>query len=291
MARREPIKPDSLPLFAQPVGALKYSQPSPGVRVFSSSVTLFALPVVACAVLLTVARPNDAQNLSAAQRAAEAKRAGRPIVLAQNDGKAAPSVAPSTDPATRRPLDYYTQGVRGNLFSAPQPPPAPRPKPVAAPVVKIEKPRPAPIIQVAPINPFADWAYTGTIHIGEQMMALLENTKTKEGQYLKIGDSFLGAQVSSITDQGVTLLSAGKPALLAKSDSINVTPLDKNAAGYGGAQNPPAPNPNGGPPPPAAQPTGLPALGASTVTLPNGRVLTAEQAARRARRLNRGFNQ
>ena len=61
------------------------------------------------------------------------------------------------------------------------------------------------------INPFADWSYTGTVKVGDQMMALLENTKTKDGQYLKVGESFQGATVSEITEQSITLNSGGKP--------------------------------------------------------------------------------
>ena len=80
------------------------------------------------------------------------------------------------------------------------------------------------------------WAYTGTITQGDQTIALLENTQTKEGQFLKVGDRLMGAQVKSVTDQMVTLEASGKPRMLAKSDNITVTPLDRSAAPTPAAQ-------------------------------------------------------
>ena len=126
---------------------------------------------------------------------------------------------------TRRSLHYYKAEVRPNLFSAPG-------NPEAKPVVKAPKVKaiPVPPVTIAEVNPFADWTYSGTIKAGEKIVALVENSKSHDGHYLRDGDTFMGAQVRSITDQMITLDAAGKPSLLAKSDNITLTPLSASAS-------------------------------------------------------------
>ncbi|CEK14818.1 hypothetical protein [Chthonomonas calidirosea] len=116
-------------------------------------------------------------------------------------------------------LDFYLSALRGSLFSPPQPPSPPPAKPTTLP---------APVAPM-PVNPFADWAYTGTVHIGNETIALIENSKTGEGRYIRTGDSFLGAQVQNVSDQVVMMKLGDKPFVLTRSDSIVITPLDKNA--------------------------------------------------------------
>ena len=125
----------------------------------------------------------------------------------------------------RRPLLYYTDGVRGDLFNA-TPAPVPKPKPP-----KKTEPK-KPVLPPPPpelINPFADYAYTGTLNIGGQIVALVENVKTKEGQYLKQGDAFIGGTIAQISDRTLTVNIAGTPQRLAKTDNYRLTPLDRNA--------------------------------------------------------------
>lgn len=245
--------------------------------------------VSACGLILFWARPDAAQS-----RPASASPANTPSVAKETATKApvledAPEEE-SSAASSRRPLDYYTGGVRGNLFTAPQPP-EPKPAPVKK-AVEAPKPKPVLSIPVAPINPFAGWTYTGTVRMGDQTMALLENAQTKDGQYVKVGDSFLGAQVTAVSDQMVTLTSGGKPNTLVKSDNITVTPLSSSAPVLS-APSPGQPGMPGMPGQP--QMPGQPAFVAPpggnmpNVILPNGRMLTPDQAARRARRLNRQF--
>ena len=148
---------------------------------------------------------------------------------------------------SRHSLEFYTKGVRESMFSAPQPPPPEKPKPI--PVVPPPPPPKivVPIIVPVEINPFADWVYTGTVTIGETKMALIENSKTREGHYLKLGEMFQGAQVSQVTDQMVSFMAGPKPYLLAKSDNVNLVPLDRNA----GAPITPTGQPGQPAPPPA----------------------------------------
>ncbi|HLV79921.1 MAG TPA: hypothetical protein VKT32_06540, partial [Chthonomonadaceae bacterium] len=95
---------------------------------------------------------------------------------------------------------------------------------------------------------YAEWAYTGMVRRGGRLLALLENTRSKEGQYVVTGDSFQDAQVENITEQTVTLRSGKKQYALPKSEAVSVIALDKNAPYLaGGSGGPPAPDA----PPPA----------------------------------------
>jgi hypothetical protein len=250
------------------------------------SIGLFVLPTFLCAALLVVARPNDAQspNSGAKPKIENRKSKTAPrIVLAQRTETVAngPTVEPPSDGSERLPLSYYTSGIRGSMFGAPVAPP---PKVITKPV-KIETPKVEPIIVPPPPNPFADWAYTGTIHIGEQTMALLENTKTKEGQYVRVGEKFLGTEITAITDQEVSIGTGMTANRVAKSDSITVKPLDRNAPFLsGGQQGMPGGQPGGAPAMPMPPPGGQ-------VITPGGRVFNAGDMERiRSEMMNRRFN-
>jgi hypothetical protein len=192
--------------------------------------------------------------------------------------------APKTTEPTRPSIDFYTKGVRGTMFSAPVPP---KPKEPAPPkLVKV------PGIKPAPVNPFLDWNYAGSVTAGDKKLALLENRTTKEGQYVREGQTFMGAQVKSVTDQLVTLTSAGKPYPIAKSDEMNTTPLSASAA-YLTAQNQPQPQVQNQAQV-SAQMMGAwmnqaDASGAGMM-LPNGRQLSADQAQRYMSRMQNRFN-
>ncbi|MCX6359112.1 MAG: hypothetical protein NT029_04870 [Armatimonadetes bacterium] len=158
----------------------------------------------------------------------------------------------------RSPLEFYVGAVRGDLFTSPQ---ASAPLPAPVPVVKPLPPPPAPVV----VDPFADMAYTGTVTIGGQTLAVVENTKTKEGQFARKGDSVVGGTVTDITDRTLTVSVSGVPRTLTKTEDYKLVSLDKNAA-FLSAQpgQPGAPPPLGAPgamPAPAAAPgiSGLPA--------------------------------
>lgn len=240
--------------------------------------------VVVIGLLCLLALPNRAEQL----KADGVKKGARPVKTEKQKPKAADSVASTAEEGSRRSLDFYTKGVRDSLFSAPQPPPQPRAKPVPKITPPISKPIFIPTVVPVEINPFADWSYTGTVTTGETKMALVENTKSKEGQYLKQGDSFLGAHVSQVTDQMVTLTAGIKPYLLAKSDTINVVQLDKSAPYLGGGAAPPV---GPGQPTPGAS-VNIPLTTdnpAGRVILPNGAILSGRNAIRYNTRMNRKF--
>ncbi len=290
-------------LFARPLNGPKVLQADRSGTGYGRQAA-WALGGVMFGLLLGLSLPNDAQNAPAG-RADTTGGAQRPATVqpatprnsavrpAANAGQATPSQAMQDDDIpteSRRPINFYTQTVRGSLFSAPL---LPAPK---APVVVDNTPVTRQPIPVPPLplqfNPLSFWSYTGTVTVGDQTMALLENQQSHEGQYVKVGDNFLGTKVVSVSDQMVTLKSGNKPTLLAKSDNITVTPFDRSAAPTGVQQAAQQAQPQqvtiqvGGQ---TFVPTAAPAQ--PTVTLPNGVQITPNQAQRRNRRLNNGFNQ
>ncbi len=289
----------NLPLFAQPVNASKFPTPltgKPGVG--WSRPAVWSLAVITCGVLLALARPDNAQNVPASQTSGTRSGSTLRVQARTTPSAATPAVTPAGNmpEESRRSVDFYTQTVRGNLFNAPQPPALP-PVKLPPPVVVVQ-PKP-PVVPPVEINPFADWSYTGTMTSGDQVTALIENTKTKEGQFVKAGDSFMGSQVASITDQQIILQSGKTSRMLAKSDNWAVTPLDRSAIPSAGPQAAPQ----------AAAPQAvqvqidMSALqnlgnrgrggrgGGQGFTLPNGRTFNPQQWQQRSQRMNQNFNQ
>lgn len=130
-------------------------------------------------------------------------------------------VSSAATPAPRtKPLAYYTAGIRADLFTASDVE-ASKPKPVT------QKPAPPPAPEV--VDPFVDYAYDGTVQVGGQTMALIENVKTKEGQYLRAGDPFMGGTVDAITERSVSIRIGSRVQTLNKTDNFTLTPLDKSA--------------------------------------------------------------
>lgn len=161
------------------------------------------------------------------------------IVMAQTNGKIAAKLTkaalvktgPSDTPiqlvmADRHPLDYYTGGVRSDLFNGPIPE-APKSK-IDPKAVKRGAILPD-ISMPVEVNPFSDYTYSGTMTMNGETIGLVENNKTKEGQFLHMGDSFLGGKVSTISDLTLNVTLAGKEEMLAKSDTYKLVPLDKSA--------------------------------------------------------------
>lgn len=140
------------------------------------------------------------------------------------DRNAAPAVT-MVAAADRKPLSYYTGQVRSDLFTAAVPPAPAPPKP------KTEAPKlTVPAVKPEIVNPLADYVYSGTVSVDNQQFALIENAKTRTGEYYKLGDSWMGGKIASIDERSVTLDVAGKKQMLAKSDNYQLTPLDKSAA-------------------------------------------------------------
>ncbi|MCW3097400.1 MAG: hypothetical protein JWL77_3018 [Chthonomonadaceae bacterium] len=273
MHRTEPTQGSGTPTFARPL-KLQSSRPTASTApVLPPLMTTVSLVTLSCAALFLFARPDGAQNLPGGKVGGTNHKPS--VAAAKTTGADAANA--SSSGGDRQDLSFYTSNVRDAMFSAPVPA-APKP------VVAIKTPFKEIPVQPIKIDPFAQWSYTGTVHMGDITMALLENIQTREGQYVKAGDSFMGAQVKNVSDQMVTLSSAGKPALLAKSDNINVTPLNQDAPG----KNPPVQQ--------AQAQNGQAVPGAPTdnsqlsITMPNGRVLTGDQAARYKARMDRNFS-
>ena len=280
----KPPKDKPVSIFARPLESHRPASAGPltGLSAFqpSSGLALAALLAITCVAFLLQTRQNGAQDLTATQKTMQKKKSGahvKPVRVALAErGKGAENSAETARPA----LDYYTRGVRGTMFSAPTPPtpkeqPAPRPPKIVLPKINPQF-----------VNPFMDWTYAGTVTAGDKKMALLENRTSKEGQYVREGQTFMGATVKNVTDQMVTLVSAGKPYPLAKSDTINVTPLSASAAYL---TQPQQQAQQAGQPANAQAMMAVPAGGVGMV-LPNGTVLDANRAARFNNRMNNRFN-
>ncbi len=282
MPRTDPTPVKGMPTFARPLTNRPDQPTGAPTPVLSPVVTVVSLVALSCAALFLVARPDGAQNLPNGKSGAAGHKKASAVSKITGSGTGTAKESTVGDAQDQQGLDFYTSNVRDGMFSAPQPP---RAKPVPPPVVLVKKKEPE--IKVPPmvINPFAEWSYTGTVHMGDITMALLENTRTKEGQYVKSGDGFMGAQVQSITDQMVTLTNAGKPTMLAKADTIVITPLNQNA---------PTGSPQGQPGQPQPGQPGQPGQPPMTMTMPTAPMDAAQiqafRAARRQQRLDSQFS-
>jgi len=115
--------------------------------------------------------------------------------------------------------------VRSGLFSRPSSPESVPPTAQTA-----SAPPPTTVVDPPPvIDPFAQVVYTGTVTIGEEKQALLENQRTKEGWYLHQGDPFMGAKIVRIDDNAITLNVHGQMRRIPKSNVYNLVPLDFQA--------------------------------------------------------------
>lgn len=309
----------NLPLFAQPVNGSKF--PTPLTNAGKQGAALLSRPlawtvaVITCGALLSLSRPNNAQNIPSARNTTQAVQPAQNRASNSTSSNGSANSTSTTDLTgaarreSRRSIDFYTQAVRGNMFTAPTPPASPIPK-VVVTVTPTPKPVPIPVPAPAEINPFAEWSYTGTIKSDDQITGLIENTRTKEGQFVKAGDMFMGSQVATITDQEIVLKAGKTSRALAKSDNITVTPLDRSAI----PTNPQG-QPQAGQQPNAAQMIqqamqaqmsgmdmsqfgrggrnrgGNGGGNGQTFTLPNGRQLNQQQFQRRSQNLNQNFNQ
>jgi len=277
---------------------------------FSQRVVFGTVALVSCGALVAVARSNGAQNAPTSTRLSVTsvpRSPGRSVQVAQ--APVAAQAAPVSDDG-RRPVEFYTGSVRGGLFSAPEPPAPKQPK-----VVETPKALKEPKVDVQPeeVNPFDNWTYSGIITSGTEKIAVIENRTTKEGVFLKVGDSTQGARLTEIENNMLTFKAGKKPYYLAQSQNMNVTPLDRSAI--------PTSTQQGGQQPGQQQPGQQPAqvqqmqiaptvpggqndsdrfnrframMGGGAggmVTLPNGMQLDPSQFQRRSQRMNRNFNQ
>jgi len=196
------------------------------------------------------------------------------------------SVAPAvTTTAGRRNLAFYTGDVRAGMFSEPVAPAPPTPHET----VSVRSVAPA------PVDPFADWNYTGTATIGDDKVAILENVNTHDGVLLHVGDKFLGTKVADISGSLLTFGAGKTSKSLFVSMNTSYVPLNASA-GFLTAK----PEPAGGPGSNNVQALLMSMLkgntanaapaGGPSVTLPNGTVLSGNALTRYNRRLNRGWN-
>ena len=201
----------------------------------------------------------------------------------------AETTAPSADAPS---FDRYRRLLELNPFSPRLPkktPPAVAPSsapPVIPPVTPVPPadvkkpeapPAGAPPVVPAPPDPLSGWVYSGTVAIGSDVYAVVENKTSKQGRYMKVGDNLEGFTIDQVAQGELVLTLNGQPRNLAKSTAFNVTPLSGGGGGApaGGPGGPGAPGVPGAPGGPAGMPGGRPGpvpAGVRT-SLPGGRVI------------------
>ena len=100
-----------------------------------------------------------------------------------------------------------------------------RPDLFAAPVVEktvsrpVTTPPPSPVTpSTPPPDPLAGWEYVGDVEIGGERLALVERKDTKDGVYLRVGESFGGGTVTAFDKQRVSVAVADSERQLARKD-------------------------------------------------------------------------
>ena len=142
--------------------------------------------------------------------------------------------------------------------AAPVLPPASAPASAEKPATPSTGATPPPVA-AAPPDPLKDWTYVGTVAIGPDVYAVVENKASKQGRYVRVGENFEGAVVEQIGQSAILVSLAGASRTLTKSSTFNATPLNASAPG-GGTGAPGGPGTPGGPPGarPGTTPPGAP---------------------------------
>ncbi len=170
------------------------------------------------------------------QRAAESRPANvfKVHELATQSGKSAPSdkkvpagvsktasvsAVTSTDASGRRSLAFYTGDVRATMFSEPV-----SAAPGSADAGKTKA------VPPAPVDPFADWSFTGSAKIDDETVIIVENINTHDGIFLPKGDDFEGYKVDSVDGKFLTLLKGTSVKMMQVSMNTSVIPLKTSAA-------------------------------------------------------------
>ncbi|MEP6754077.1 MAG: hypothetical protein ABJA67_01145 [Chthonomonadales bacterium] len=115
-------------------------------------------------------------------------------------------------------------GIRPDLFDPINPPPPPPAKTIAP----VKQP---PVIVMAPepVDPLAGVIFKGISELNGESYALLEDAKTGEGTFVKIGDSFRGVTVTSLDKDFVRYKSDSGDRQLAMNTNYSLVPLSKGA--------------------------------------------------------------
>jgi hypothetical protein len=215
---------------------------------------------------------------------------------------------PSKEPPSGEvSFDRYQELLRRNVFAprvkprtepsivvTPAPgPPGPLP-PVTGPPAPEKPAEPVKPAPPPPPDPLGDWAYSGTVILGDEVYAVMENRTSKQGVYVREGQPFAGGTVQRIAQGAVVLALGGATRTMSKSTAFNATPLDAPAASgqpQGGPGGPGTPQPGaphvGGPsrpgqPAPGAPMPGSPVPMGTVVVKPEGGMPAGQPPASRA---------
>jgi len=154
------------------------------------------------------------------------KSAPARIAQASQHSQAASVGKPDASAASYPILPARLSSVSPDLFSPPAPPTPQREPAPPPPVARTQRALP----RFLPPDPLTDFVYSGSVTLGGKRYALVENSKTKEGKYVKAGDTLLGEKVRQVGPEQLVLRQGSKTRTLAKSETINLTPLNQSAA-------------------------------------------------------------
>jgi hypothetical protein len=129
-------------------------------------------------------------------------------------------VSASHEDSFTLPRATFIPAIRSDLFGQPV---------QSVPVQFVHRKRAAtPTILPSPPNPLADYTFTGVVSRDGITYALLEDRKTKDGFYVRVGDVFKDFTVDAITPKGITFRTRAGPKTIAMRDDYSLIPLDKN---------------------------------------------------------------
>lgn len=86
------------------------------------------------------------------------------------------------------------------------------------------------IPQQAPEDPFANLVYSGHVEFGKEVSALIEDSATHEGIWLRVGESLRGYTITELDGQHIALQNGQQFYTLPISPVINLVPLAQEAS-------------------------------------------------------------
>ncbi|MFB3880243.1 MAG: hypothetical protein ACE149_03220 [Armatimonadota bacterium] len=86
------------------------------------------------------------------------------------------------------------------------------------------------------------WTYVGYVDLDGEQLGVIQNDSTMSCEFLAVGDTFMGAEVTSVDRDAMHLRSGGATQTLSRPRDFSLRPLERPA----GATQPPQPRPGPG---------------------------------------------
>jgi len=158
-------------------------------------------------------------------------RNGLDVVTVSADSTTGPAITPAVPSAAkeRKPLAYYVKDLRPTVFRAPG-----RDEAISAPLPSSGAAGQSSGTSAARMNAASNadsprYILTGVATLHGRKTALIENTVTRQGSFVHIGDLFQGGKVVGIDSRGVTLRRQGERRHIDRFEGYRLTPLNASA--------------------------------------------------------------